>query len=372
MIVCSGAVEGAAPGCTGASCGAENSVSTARNAGRQQTMPEHQCGCDGKGCGVCGVWPHAATRARQSPATGALRDTSPVVDQTLCIYGWCNRTEVRKTCNSIQTVHEVRMFDHVRCRLTQFCTSDSPTGSLKYGDGTVCVRGLQVDVRESMLQAQKQNAETKILLTRAEMELEQAAATTRTHDLRQEHTDSLQEELSKARKELQELLQDNKNDELTHTQQELSRKSLQCTREKVIFEHRSTHDELCSCELQRLTPARLCEIGRIRSKCVLQARADVAEAEVQQLMDVVPQRDALKDQVAALQHALNDMQTTTGAVDIREVLQRYQARELISEQAQEQLRTRIEQLEKQEGQLHELIGSLKARNKVRRLLQCSL
>jgi Type IV secretion system proteins len=96
----------------------------------------------------------------------------------------------------------------------------------------------------------------------------------------------------------------------------------------------------------------------------MQARADAAEAEVQQLLDVVPQRDALKDQVATLQHALNDMQTTTGAVDIREVLQRYQARELISEQVQEQLRTRIEQLETQEAELHGHVDTLKTQNKV--------
>ena len=65
------------------------------------------------------------------------------------------------------------------------------------------------------------------------MELEQAAAKTRTQELRQDHTDSLQAELSKAREELQELLQANRNDEVTHMQQELSRKSLQCTRETV-------------------------------------------------------------------------------------------------------------------------------------------
>ena len=97
---------------------------------------------------------------------------------------------------------------------------------------------------------------------------------------------------------------------------------------------------------------------------MLQARADAAEAEVQQLLDLVPQRDALKDQVATLQHALNDMQTTTGAADVRDVLQRYQARELTSEQVQEQLRTRIEQLETQEGELHALVGTLKAKSKV--------
>lgn len=97
---------------------------------------------------------------------------------------------------------------------------------------------------------------------------------------------------------------------------------------------------------------------------MLQARADAAEEEIQQLLDIVPQRDALKDQVATLQHALNDMQTTTGAVDVREVLQRYQARELTSEQVLEQLRRRIEQLETQEGELHEHVGTLKAKNKV--------
>ena len=97
---------------------------------------------------------------------------------------------------------------------------------------------------------------------------------------------------------------------------------------------------------------------------MVQARAEAAEGEVQQLLDVVPQRDALKDQVASLQHALNDMQSTTGAVDVREVLQRYQARELASEQVQEQLRTRIEQLEAQESELQKVVGSQKAKNKV--------
>jgi Zn-dependent oligopeptidase len=96
---------------------------------------------------------------------------------------------------------------------------------------------------------------------------------------------------------------------------------------------------------------------------VLQARADAAEEEVQQLLEVVSQRDALKDQVATLQHALNDMQTTAGAVDVREVLQRYQARERASEQVHGQLRTRIEQLETQEG-LREQLGKVKAASKV--------
>lgn len=68
--------------------------------------------------------------------------------------------------------------------------------------------------------------------------------------------------------------------------------------------------------------------------------------------------------MATLQHALNDMQTTTGAADVREVLQRYQARERTSEQLQEQLRTRIEQLETQEGVLQERVGTLKGKNKV--------
>lgn len=97
---------------------------------------------------------------------------------------------------------------------------------------------------------------------------------------------------------------------------------------------------------------------------MLQARADAADAEVQQLLEVVTQRDALKDQVATLQHALNDMQNTTGAADVREVLQRYQVRELASEQVQEQLRRRIEQLETQEGELQDLVGTLKAKSKV--------
>lgn len=66
------------------------------------------------------------------------------------------------------------------------------------------------------------------------MELGQAAAKTRTQELRQEHTYSLQEELSKARNELQDLLQDSKSDELIRMQQELSRKSLQCTKETVF------------------------------------------------------------------------------------------------------------------------------------------
>jgi hypothetical protein len=84
-----------------------------------------------------------------------------------------------------------------------------------------------------MLQAQRENEETKILLKRANMELEQAAVTTRTQALRQEHTDSIQQELSKARADIQELLMDNKSDEITRLQQQLSRKSLQCTREMV-------------------------------------------------------------------------------------------------------------------------------------------
>lgn len=66
------------------------------------------------------------------------------------------------------------------------------------------------------------------------MELEQAAANNRTQELRQDHTDSLQVELSKARSDLQELLQANRSDELTNMQQEISRKSLQCTRETVL------------------------------------------------------------------------------------------------------------------------------------------
>lgn len=92
---------------------------------------------------------------------------------------------------------------------------------------------VQADARKSMLQEQQEHEETKISLRKATMELEQAAAKTRTQELRQEHTDSLQAELSKAREELQELLQANSHDELTRMQQELSRKNLQCTRETV-------------------------------------------------------------------------------------------------------------------------------------------
>ena len=84
-----------------------------------------------------------------------------------------------------------------------------------------------------MLQAQRETEETKIQLKAAHLELEQVAADKRTQELRQEHTNSLQEELSKARGELQELLQDSKMDEITRLQHELSRKTLECTKETV-------------------------------------------------------------------------------------------------------------------------------------------
>jgi hypothetical protein len=98
-----------------------------------------------------------------------------------------------------------------------------------------CDSPMQAEARDSMLLAQQESENTKIQLRKAKMELEQAAAKTRTEELRQEHTASLQDELSKARKELQELLQDNKSDELTRLQQQLSAKRLECTRQTVRF-----------------------------------------------------------------------------------------------------------------------------------------
>jgi hypothetical protein len=94
---------------------------------------------------------------------------------------------------------------------------------------------VQADAREQTLQAQAEHAETKILLKRANMELQQAAATTRTQAIRQEHTESIQQELSKARAEIQELLTDNRSDEITRLMQQLSEKILQCTREMARF-----------------------------------------------------------------------------------------------------------------------------------------
>jgi predicted RNase H-like nuclease (RuvC/YqgF family) len=90
----------------------------------------------------------------------------------------------------------------------------------------------------------------------------------------------------------------------------------------------------------------------------------MAEKEVEQLLEIVSERDCLKDRVESLQHALSDVQSATGAADVREVLRRYQTQEVKSEQMQEQLRSRVEQLQAQVSELQDTVASLTFANQV--------
>jgi SLT domain-containing protein len=92
---------------------------------------------------------------------------------------------------------------------------------------------VQARTQQQLLTAEGEAAEAKAALQGAQREVEQALLKDRTNELRKEHTASLQEELTKARKEVQELLLDNKNDEVIRLKQNIEQMQRMCNTEKV-------------------------------------------------------------------------------------------------------------------------------------------
>lgn len=59
------------------------------------------------------------------------------------------------------------------------------------------------------------------------------------------------------------------------------------------------------------------------------------------------EREELQTEVSNLQHALNDLQSVTGELDVRNILRGYQTREVQSEQKMQQLQTEVQNVSKE-------------------------